>query len=133
MTIRLKLASALRSAVLFSSIIAVVPAVAQSAERSGPSAQPTVLGAAMPRAGAADLFCGAGPAGLGSWSAGVIEQALSLDDSQHAKLNDLKAASQAIRYLNENCPKTHVLGNFNSLADDFEASRRSTAASAFSL
>jgi hypothetical protein len=88
----------------------------------------------MPRAGAADLFCGAGPAGLGSWSAGVIEQALSLDDSQHAKFNDLKAASQrAIRYLNENCPKTHVLGNFNSLADDFEASRRSTAASAFSL
>jgi hypothetical protein len=106
MTIRLKLASALRGAVVFSSIIAVVPAVAQSAEPRGASAQPTVLGPAMPRGGAADLSCGAGPAGLGSWSAGVIEQALSLNDSQHAKFNDLKAASQrAIRYLNESCPK----------------------------
>jgi hypothetical protein len=34
----------------------------------------------MPRSGAADLSCGAGPAGLVAWSADVIEQALSLDD-----------------------------------------------------
>jgi hypothetical protein len=106
MTIRLKLASALPSAVVFSSIIAVVPAVAQSAEPGGRAAQPTVLGPAMPRTGAADLSCGAGPAGLSAWSAGVIEQALSLDDIQRAKFNDLKAASQrAIRYLIESCPK----------------------------
>jgi hypothetical protein len=105
MTIRLKLAPALWSAVVFSSIIAV-PAVTQSAERGGASAQPTVLGPAMPQAGTADLSCGAGPAGLGSWSADVIEQALSLDDSQHAKFNGLKAASQrAIQSLNESCPK----------------------------
>jgi hypothetical protein len=107
MTIRLKLAPALWSVVVCSSIIAVVPAVAQSGERSRASAQPTVLGPAMPRAGTADLSCGAGPAGLGSWSADVIEQALSLDDSQHAKFNDLKAASQrAIQYLTESCPKS---------------------------
>jgi LTXXQ motif family protein len=106
MTIRLKLASALRSAVAFSSIIAVVPAVAQSSDRNGASAQPTVLGPAMPRPGAADLSCGAGPAGLGSWSVDVIEQALSLDDTQRAKFNGLGAASQrAIQYLNESCPK----------------------------
>jgi hypothetical protein len=104
MTIRLKLASALRSAVVF--IIAVVPAAAQSSERSGASAQLTVLGPTVSRFGAADLSCGAGPAGLGSWSADIIEQALSLDDTQHAKFNGLKAASQrAIQYLNERCPK----------------------------
>jgi hypothetical protein len=106
MTIRLKLAPALRSAVVFSSIIAVVPAVAQSSDRSGASAQLTVLGPTMPRSGAGDLSCGAGPAGLGSWSADLIEQALSLDDTQRAKFNGLRAASQrAIQYLNESCPK----------------------------
>jgi LTXXQ motif family protein len=106
MTIRLKLASALRSAVVFPSIIAVAPALAQSSERSGTSAQLTVLGPAMPRSGAADLSCGAGPAGLGAWSADIIEQALSLDDIQRAKFNGLTAASQrAIQHLNESCPK----------------------------
>jgi hypothetical protein len=106
MTIRLKLAPALRGAVVFSSIIAVVPAVAQSSEGGGASAQPKVLGPAMPRPGAADLSCGAGPAGLGSWSADVIEQALSLDDTQRITFNGLKAASQrAIQYLNERCPR----------------------------
>jgi hypothetical protein len=134
MTIRLKLASALRSAVVFSSIIAIVPATAQSSERNGASAQPAVLGPATPRSGAADLSCGAGPAGLVLWSADVVEQALSLDDIQRAKFNGLKAASQrAIEYLNESCPKTHVGGNLKTLAADFEASRRSTAAKAFSL
>jgi len=104
MTIRPKLAPAVRSAVVFSSIIAVTPAVAQSSQRSGAPAE--VLGPAMPRPGAADLSCGAGPAGLGSWSADRIEQTLSLGDSQRAKFNDLKTASQrAIRYLNESCPK----------------------------
>jgi hypothetical protein len=106
MTIRLKLASALLSAVVLSSIIAAAPAVAQSSERRGASVQPTVLGPAMVGSGAADLSCGAGPAGLVSWSADVIEQALSLDDTQRAKFNGLKAASQrAIQYLNESCPK----------------------------
>jgi LTXXQ motif family protein len=106
MTIRLKLASALGSAVVFSFIIVVVPAVAQSSERNGASAQPAVLGPAMARSGAAELSCGLNPAGLGSWSADVIEQALSLDDAQRAKFNGLKAASQrAIQYLNESCPK----------------------------
>src|SRR5215475_5251726 len=106
MTIRLKLASALRSAVLFSSIIAVVPAVAQSSERSGTAVQLTVLGPAMARSGAADRSCGAGPAGLGSWDADVIEQALSLDDTQRAKFNGLEAASQrAMQYLDQSCPK----------------------------
>jgi LTXXQ motif family protein len=106
MTIRLKLASTLPSAVVFSSIIAAAPAVAQSSERSGPPAQPTVLGPVIARPGAADLSCGTGPAGLGSWSADVIEQTLSLDDAQRAKFNGLKTASQrAIQYLNESCPK----------------------------
>jgi len=108
MTIRLKLAPALRSAVVFSSIIAVAPAVAQSSQRSGASAPapPTVLGPAMPRPGAADLSCGTGPAGLGSWGVDRIERTLSLNDSQRTKFNDLKTASQrAIQYLNESCPK----------------------------
>jgi hypothetical protein len=107
MTIRLKLASALRSAVVFSSIIAVAPAVAQSSERSGVPAQPAVLGPAMAGPGTAGLSCGAGPAGLGSWSADVIEQTLSLDDAQRTKFNGLKTASRrAIQYLNEGCPKS---------------------------
>ena len=106
MTIRLKLASSRWSAVAFSSIIAAVPVVAQSPERSGAPAQPTVLGPSMPRSGAADLACGAGPAGLVSLSADVVEQALSLDDTQRTKFNGLKAASQrAVEYLNESCPK----------------------------
>jgi hypothetical protein len=108
MTIRPKLAPALRSAVVFSSIIAVVPAVAQSSQRGGASApaQPTVLGPAMLRPGTADLSCGASPAGLGSWSADRIEQTLSLDGPQRSKFNDLKTASQrAIQYLNGSCPK----------------------------
>jgi LTXXQ motif family protein len=106
MTIRLKLAPALQGAVVFSSIIAAAPAVAQSSERSGASAPPTVLGPAMARPGAADFSCGAGAAGLGSWSADAIEQALSLNDAQRAKFNGLKTASQrAIQYLNESCPK----------------------------
>jgi hypothetical protein len=106
MTIRLKLALALRGAVACSSIIAVAPAVAQPTQRSeaSTSAQPTVLGPAMLRP--SDLSCGAGPAGLGSWSVERIEQTLSLNDAQRAKLNGLKTASQrAIRYLNESCPK----------------------------
>ncbi len=106
MTIRLKLAPALQSAVVFSSIIAAAPAAAQSSERIGASAPPTVLGPAMARPGTADLSCGAVPAGLGSWSADTIEQTLSLNDAQRAKFNGLKAASQrAIQYLNESCPK----------------------------
>jgi LTXXQ motif family protein len=106
MTIRLKLASALLGAVVFSSIIAVAAAVAQSPERSGAPAQPTVLGPVMARPGTADLSCGAGAAGLGSWSAGVIEETLSLNDAQRAKFNGLKTASQrAVQYLNESCPK----------------------------
>jgi hypothetical protein len=106
MTIRLKLASSLRCAVVFLSIIAVAPAVAQSSQRSGASAQaqPTVLGPAMLRPG--DLSCGPGPAGLGSWGADRIDQTLSLNEQQRTKFNDLKTASQrAIRYLNESCPK----------------------------
>src|SRR5262249_57415591 len=106
MTIRLELASALRSGVVVSSIIAVAPAVAQSSQRGGAPAQPTVLGPAMPRPGAGDLSCGAGPAGLGSWSAERIEQTLSLNDAQRSKFNGLKTASQrAIQYLKESCPK----------------------------
>jgi LTXXQ motif family protein len=106
MTIRLKLESSLRCAVVFLSIIAAAPAVAQSSQRSGASApaQPTVLGPAMLRPG--DLSCGPGPAGLGSWSAERIDQILSLNEQQRAKLNDLRTASQrAIRYLSESCPK----------------------------
>ena len=106
MTIRLKLASSLRCAVVFLSIIAVAPAVAQSSQRSGTSApaQPTVLGPAMLRPG--DRSCGPGPAGLKSWSADRIDQTLPLNEQQRAKFNGLKAASQrAIQYLNESCPK----------------------------
>src|SRR5260370_34203868 len=106
MTIRLKLASLLRCAVVFLSIIAVAPAVAQSSQRSGASAlaQPTVLGPAMLRPG--DLSCGPGPAGLGSWSTDRIDQTLSLNEQQRTKFNGLKTASQrAIQYLNESCPK----------------------------
>jgi hypothetical protein len=109
MTIRLKLAPALRGALVFLSIMAVAPAVAQSSRRGEASApaNATVLGPMMLRGGAADLACGAGPAGLGSWSADLIERTLSLDDSQRAKFNGLKTASQrAIQYLNESCPKT---------------------------
>jgi len=108
MAIRLKLASVLGSAALFSSIIAGAPAVAQPSQPDGASApaQATVLGPATLRPGTAALSCGAGPAGLGSWSAGRIEQSLSLDDWQRTKFNDLKTASQrAIQYLNESCPK----------------------------
>jgi len=89
--------------------MAVAPAVAQSSQRSGASApaQATVLGPMMLRPGAADLSCGAGPAGLESWRADFIERTLSLDDSQRAKFNGLKTASRrAIQYLNESCPKT---------------------------
>lgn len=104
MTIRLKLASSLACAVLLLSIIAVAPAVAQSSQRSGAPAQPTVLGPAMLRPG--DLSCGPGRAGLGSWSADRIDQTLSLNEQQRTKFNDLKTASQrAIQYLNESCPK----------------------------
>jgi hypothetical protein len=106
MTIRLKLASSRARAVVFLSIIAVAPAVAQSSQRSGASAlaQPTVLGPAMQRPG--DLSCGPGPAGLGSWSTDRIDQTLSLNEQQRAKFNGLKTASQrAIQYLNESCPK----------------------------
>jgi LTXXQ motif family protein len=106
MTIRLKLALSLRRAVVFLSIIAAAPAVAQSAQRRGDSVpvQPTVLGPAILRPG--DLACGPGPAGLGSWSADRIDQILSLNEQQRAKLNGLKTASQrAIQYLNESCPK----------------------------
>ncbi len=106
MTIRLKLASLLRCAVVFLSVIAVAPAVAQSSQRSGASAlaQPTVLGPAMLRPG--DLSCGPGPAGLGSWSTDRIDQTLSLNEQQRTKFNGLKTASQrAIQYLNESCPK----------------------------
>jgi LTXXQ motif family protein len=108
MTIRFKLVPALRSAVVFSSMIAVAPAAAQSSQRAAGSAPapPTVLGPAMLHPGTADLSCGAGPAGLGPWGAERIEQTLSLDGSQRAKFNDLKTASQrAIQYLNESCPK----------------------------
>jgi hypothetical protein len=108
MTIRPKLASALRNAVVFSSIMAVAPAVAQPSHRDGVSAAPqaTVLGPAMSRLGTGGLSCGAGPAGLGSWSADRIEQTLSLNGAQLAKFNDLKTASQrAIHYLNESCPR----------------------------
>jgi hypothetical protein len=107
MTIRLKLASVVGSAVVFSSIIAVASAVAQPSQRSAAatSLQPTVLGPAMLRPGEAS--CGAGAAGLGSWSADLVEQALSLDEAQRAKFNGLKTASQrAIQYLNESCPKS---------------------------
>jgi hypothetical protein len=112
MTIRLKLAPALQSAVVFSSMIAVAPAVAQSSQRGTGSApvQPTVLGPAMLRPGTADLSCGAGPAGLGPWGAERIEQTLSLDGAQRAKFGDLKTASQrAIQYLNESCPKNDAV------------------------
>ena len=106
MTIRLKLASSLRCSVVFLSIIAAAPAVAQSSQRGEASApaQPTVLGPAMLRPG--DLSCGPGPAGLGSWSAERIDQTLSLNEQQRTKFNGLKTASQrAIQYLNESCPK----------------------------
>ena len=108
MIIRLKLVQALRGMVVFSSIVAVAPALAQSSQRDGAStpAQPTILGPAMLRPGTADLSCGAGPAGLGPWGADRIEQTLSLDSAQRTKFNDLKTASQrAIQYLNESCPK----------------------------
>ncbi len=108
MAIRLKLTPALRSAVVFSSMVAVAPAAAQPSQSAASStpAQPTVLGPAMLRPGTADLACGARPAGLGPWGAERIEQTLSLDGSQRAKFNDLKAASQrAIQYLDESCPK----------------------------
>jgi LTXXQ motif family protein len=106
MTIRLKLASLVGSAVAFCLIIAVAPAVAQPSPRSEAptSLAPTVLGPAMLRPG--DLSCGIGPAGLGSWSVERIEQTLSLNEAQRARLNGLKTASQrAIQYLNESCPK----------------------------
>ena len=108
MTIRPKLAAALRSAVAFSAIMAMAPAVAQPSQRDGVSAPPqaTVLGPVMLRPGNGDLACGAGPAGLESWSADRIEQSLSLNDAQRARFNALKTASQrAIQYLNESCPK----------------------------
>ncbi|HLK83316.1 MAG TPA: Spy/CpxP family protein refolding chaperone [Xanthobacteraceae bacterium] len=106
MTIRLKFASALRSAVVFSSIFVAAPAVAQSSERSGAPVQPTVLGPATAGSASADLSCGAGAAGLASWSADIIEDALSLNDAQRARFSDLKAASQrAIQYLSDSCPK----------------------------
>ncbi|SRR5579871_190017 len=104
----IRLASALCGAVVFSAMIAAAPAAAQSSQRGGASApaQPTVLGPAMLRPGTADLSCGAGPAGLGSWEAGRIEQTLSLDGAQRTKFNGLKTASErAIQYLNESCPK----------------------------
>jgi len=108
MAIRLKLAPALRRAVVFSAIIAVAPAVAQSSQRNDASApaQSRVLGPAMPRPGAAGVTCGAGPAGLGSWRVDLIERTLSLNGPQRTKFDGLKTASQrAIQYLNESCPK----------------------------
>jgi hypothetical protein len=108
MSIRLELMPALWSALVFSSVIAMAAAVAQPSQRPAESApaQPTVLGPAMLRPGTADLSCGAGPAGLGSWGAERIEQTLSLDGSQRTKFNDLKTASRrAIQYLSESCPK----------------------------
>src|SRR5215468_4104247 len=108
MTIRLKLVQVLRSIAVFSAIMAVTSAMAQSSQRGGASAPgaPTVLGPAMLRPGTVDLSCGAGPAGLGPWGADRIEQTLSLDAAQRTKFNALKTASQrAIQYLNESCPK----------------------------
>jgi len=108
MTIRLKLASVPLGAVALAAIIAATAAMAQPSGRGAASTPgpPTVLGPAMLRPGTADLSCGAGPAGLGSWGADRIEQTLSLDTAQLTKFNDLKTASQrAIQYLNESCPK----------------------------
>src|SRR5262249_3768327 len=106
MTIRLKLEQTLQSMVVFSSIIMVPPAAAQSSQRGTVPVPPTILGPAMLHPGTADLSCGAGPAGLGPWGPDRIEQMLSLDGAQRTKLNDLKTASQrAIQYLNESCPK----------------------------
>ena len=108
MIIRLRLVQVLRGMVVFSSIVTVAPAVAQSSQRDGASTpvQSTILGPAMLRPGTADLSCGAGPAGLGPWGADRIERTLSLDAAQRTKFNNLKTASQrAIQYLNESCPK----------------------------
>jgi len=108
MTNRFSLVQVLPCMVVFSSVIAVTPAAAQSSQGGGASAQaqPTVLGPAMLRPGTVDLSCGAGPAGLGPWGADRIEQTLSLDAAQRTKFNALKTASQrAIQYLNESCPK----------------------------
>jgi LTXXQ motif family protein len=107
MGIPLKLAAPLGASML-SSIIAIVPAAAQSPQRSAAAtpAQSTILGPAMLRPGTADLSCGTGPAGLGPWGADRIEQTLSLTDPQRTKFSALKTASQrAIEYLNESCPK----------------------------
>ena len=108
MRIPLKLVSVPFGALVFSSMMAVVPAAAQSPQRGGASAAvpATILGPAMLRPGTADLSCGTGPAGLGPWGADRIEQTLSLEGAQLTKLNDLKKASQkAVQYLNESCPK----------------------------
>jgi len=103
---RLRLVQAAFGAIVLVSTIAAAPVMAQSPQRGGAAAQPTVLGPAMLRPGTADLSCGAGPAGLGPWGADRIEQTLSLDGAQLPKFNDLKTASQrAIQYLNESCPK----------------------------
>lgn len=56
--------------------------------------QATILGPANLQPGAADLACGAGPAGLGPWSVEHIRRDLSLDENQVAKFNALKTASQ---------------------------------------
>jgi hypothetical protein len=107
MRIRLKLVSPL-GAFLFTSVIAIVPAAAQSPQRGGASesAPTTILGPAMLRPGTAELTCGTGPAGLGPFAAERIEQTLSLDAAQRTKFNNLKTASQkALQYLNESCPK----------------------------
>jgi hypothetical protein len=108
MGIRLKLVSAPLGALVFSSLIAVAPAAAQSSQRSVTTgaAQPTILGPAMLRPGTADLSCGTAPAGLGPSGADRIEQTLTLTDTQLTKFGALKTASQrAIQYLNESCPK----------------------------
>jgi Spy/CpxP family protein refolding chaperone len=103
----LELVSAPLGALVFWSAIAVTPATAQSPQRgAATTAQPAILGPAMLRPGTADLTCGTGPAGLGPWGADRLEQTLSLDKAQLAKLNELKTASQrAMQYLNESCPK----------------------------
>jgi hypothetical protein len=102
---RIGLARTMQSAMVLSFIIAAAPAIAQSSKRDA-AAQAIVLGPATREPGAADLPCGTGPAGLGSWDAGRIEKTLSIDGAQHRKFDDLKTASQrAIQYLSESCPK----------------------------
>ena len=107
MTMRLKPLQASRGVIVLLFAVAAVPATAQSPRDGAPGqAQPTVLGPAMLRPGTVDLSCGTGPAGLGPWEVGKMEQTLSLDSAQRTRFNELKTASQrALQYLNESCPK----------------------------